>query len=102
VFAFPTLIEGFGYPLLEAMACGACCVTTGESAMREVGGDAVQFTDTRDPGAFARTLLELLADGRRRDALARAARARAATFTAERMAGQTLDCYRAALSAAGG
>ncbi len=102
VFAFPTLIEGFGYPLLEAMACGACCVTTGESAMREVGGDAVQFADTRDPERFARTLLELLADDRRRDALARAARARAATFTVERMAAQTLDCYRAVLSTRGG
>lgn len=94
LFVFPTLLEGFGYPLLEAMACGACCVATDNSVMEEVGGDAVRYTDTRQPPVFAAAMLELLADGARRRSLADAGRRRAAGFTIERMAQQTLDCYR--------
>ena len=94
LFVFPTLIEGFGLPLLEAMAAGACCVTTGESAMLEVGGDAVAYADTRNPAALARVLLSLLADPGRRADLARVAQARARTFTVEQTARRTRAVYR--------
>lgn len=96
LFVFPTLVEGFGYPLLEAMAHGACCIARDASAMKEIGGDAVCLVETREPAAIAEAALELLADERGRDALRARARTRASAFTVQRMARETLACYRAA------
>ncbi len=94
IFVFPTVLEGFGYPLLEAMACGACCVTTAGSAMQEVGSDSVCYADTRNPAALADAILHLLGDDARRQSLSAAAMRRARQFTVEDMARRTLDCYR--------
>lgn len=97
LFVFPTTVEGFGFPLLEAMGNGACCITGLGSAMEEVGGDAVRLVETREPDAIARAALDLLADDARRRELGRLARERAARFTVEEMARQTLDCYRSVI-----
>jgi glycosyltransferase involved in cell wall biosynthesis len=97
LFVFPTTVEGFGFPLLEAMANGACCITRNASAMQEVGGDAVCLVETRDPDAIARAAMDLLADGSRRSELGRLARARAGRFTVDAMVQQTLECYRAVM-----
>lgn len=78
--AYPSLGEGFGLPVLEAMACGAAVLTTRKLALPEVGGDAVAYTGT-GAGDIAAALSDLLDDDARRAELSAAAFARAARFT---------------------
>jgi glycosyltransferase involved in cell wall biosynthesis len=94
LFVFPTTVEGFGYPLLEAMAKGACCITRDASAMKEVGGDAVRLVETLNPGEIAAAAIALLDDPAARAGLGERARRRASAFTAEAMVRQTLESYR--------
>lgn len=94
LFIFPTTIEGFGYPLLEAMSHGACCITRNASAMKEVGGDAVRLVETLNADEIARAAIELLDDRAEHARLCARAAARAREFTIERMVRQTVDCYR--------
>lgn len=100
VLAYPSLGEGFGLPVLEAMACGATVLTTRTLSLPEVGGDAVAYCGT-DEGEIAEALRELLDDPRRRERLSRAARERAAGFTWEHAARAHLEAYEAAASGAG-
>jgi glycosyltransferase involved in cell wall biosynthesis len=86
VFCYPSLAEGFGLPVLEAMAAGAAVLTSDRSSLPEVGGDAVAYADPTDVGAIAAGLAELLSDPARRADLGKRARARAATFSWERTA----------------
>lgn len=95
IFVFPTTVEGFGYPLLEAMAMGACCLTRDASAMKEIGGDAVWLVETLRPEEIAAAALELLGDPILRAELGRRAMRRAASFTVEAMVGNTFECYEA-------
>ena len=80
VLAYPSLDEGFGLPVLEAMACGAAVLTTRRGALPEVGGDAVAYTET-DAASIGTALTELLDDPTRRAALGRAGIERAAGFS---------------------
>ncbi len=80
---YPSLYEGFGLPVLEAMACGTPVVTSAGGATEEVAGGAAVLVDPRDPVAVAAGIDE--AD-RRRDELVAAGKARAATFTWDRSA----------------
>jgi glycosyltransferase involved in cell wall biosynthesis len=80
VVAYPSLGEGFGLPVLEAMACGATVLTTRELSLPEVGGDAVAYCGT-SATAIAEALSELFAAPERRESLSVAATARARTFT---------------------
>ena len=80
VVAYPSLGEGFGLPVLEAMACGAAVLTTRKLALPEVGGDAVAYTGT-GAGDIAAALVDLLDAPARRTALAAAAVVRAEQFT---------------------
>jgi glycosyltransferase involved in cell wall biosynthesis len=97
VFVFPTLYEGFGLPVLEAMAAGTCVVARNQSAMAEVLGDAGVQVETRDPRVLAAAITALLADTQRRAALGRAARERAGRFTQEAMSRGTVAAYMRAL-----
>ncbi len=81
IFAFPSLDEGFGIPVLEAMAWGVPVVTSRGSALREVAGDAALLVDPLDPTALDAALARLVEDPLLRDRLAESGRARAATFT---------------------
>jgi glycosyltransferase involved in cell wall biosynthesis len=80
VAAYPSHGEGFGLPILEAMACGAPVLTTPRLSLPEVGGDAVAYTG-ESPEEIARDLGSLLGDEGRRDALAKAGADRAKEFT---------------------
>lgn len=82
VAAYPSHGEGFGLPILEAMACGAPVLTTPRLSLPEVGGDAVAYTG-ESPDEIGRDLGALLADAPRRAALAAAGAARAREFTWE-------------------
>ena len=81
-FVFPSLYEGFGLPVLEAMSAGTPVLTTREASIPEVGGDAVCYADGRDEAAFAAALRAAVAlPDDARDRLVTAARTRAAGFT---------------------
>lgn len=95
--AYPSLGEGFGLPVLEAMACGAAVLTTRELSLPEVGGDAVEYCGTEVP-SIADALGALLGDPGRRSALGDAARERAAGFTWHAAAQRHIDAYEAALA----
>lgn len=99
VLAYPSLGEGFGLPVLEAMACGASVLTTRELSLPEVGGDAAAYCGTADT-EIGVALRELLDDPDRRARLGRAATARAQEFTWERAAQTHVEAYEAAISRA--
>lgn len=86
VFCYPSLGEGFGLPVLEAMAAGAAVITSNLSSLPEVGGEAVEYVDPRSTNSIAESLRQLLADPSRRAELGRRANARAQTFSWERFA----------------
>ena len=96
VVAAPSRGEGFGLPVLEAMACGAPVLTTYRTSLPEVGGDAVAYTEP-DAGSIAFALRALLDDPVRRAALSEAGYARAAEFTWAASAAAHVASYRRAV-----
>jgi glycosyltransferase involved in cell wall biosynthesis len=95
--AYPSLREGFGLPVLEAMAQGAPVLTSRGTATEEVAGDAAVLVDPLDEADIAAGLTKLLADPARAKALGEAGRARAATFTWERCAAGYAAAYAEAV-----
>jgi glycosyltransferase involved in cell wall biosynthesis len=95
VVAYPSHGEGFGLPVLEAMACGAAVLTTHRLSLPEVGGDAVAYTEP-DSASIGAALGGLLADSSRREALGAAAYTRSLEFTWEGSAYAHLAAYNRA------
>jgi glycosyltransferase involved in cell wall biosynthesis len=94
----PSLYEGFGLPVIEAMSRGKVVVASATSSLPEVGGDAALYADPADPEALARALGIALGDKALRGRLARAARTRAAHFTWERCAAGVVAVIRELLA----
>ena len=93
VFAYPSLNETFGLPILEAMACGCPVVTSDTTAMPETAGGAAILANPGDPASIARAIVEAVGS---RDGLREAGLRRAAEFTWAATAASTLDVYREA------
>jgi glycosyltransferase involved in cell wall biosynthesis len=93
-FAYPSLWEGFGIPLIEAMACGAPVLSSAVTAIPEVAGDAALLVDPHSEAALAAAFMALGTDDALRARLAAAGPARAARFSWDRCAAETLAVYR--------
>ncbi|MEX2158398.1 MAG: glycosyltransferase family 1 protein [Dehalococcoidia bacterium] len=94
VFVFPSLYEGFGLPLLEAMACGAPVITSQGSATQEVAGDAALLIDPRDTDAIERAIDQLISNRWLRSDLRTRGLEQAKKFSWERAARDTLAVYQ--------
>jgi glycosyltransferase involved in cell wall biosynthesis len=98
VVAYVSLYEGFGLPVIEAMACGAVVVASSTTAVPEVAGDAAILVDPASDESVAGGIARALTDTDLRGSLTVAGPARAAAFTWDRCAQRTLDAYRLALA----
>lgn len=93
-FVYPSFYEGFGLPVLEALACGAPTVTSRISSLPEVGGDAVKYIEPNDPSDIAEKILEFIGSPDERRLYAERGIKRARQFSWERCAKQTLKVYQ--------
>jgi len=102
VFVFPSLMEGFGFVIVEAMACGVPVVASDVSAIPEVIGDAGLLFEPGNPVALARVLRSLAEDPGKREELARKGRERvAALFTWDKAITRLVSIYREAIALGG-
>jgi glycosyltransferase involved in cell wall biosynthesis len=98
IFAFPSLVESFGFPLVEAMAKGLPIVAADTSSNRELAGESGLYFAPSDAGSLARTVGELIDSATLREARAAAAFNRAQDFSWKRAAEQTVALFDAALN----
>jgi alpha-1,3-rhamnosyl/mannosyltransferase len=94
VVVFPSLAEGFGLPVAEAMACGAPVVTSNRSSMPEVAGGGAVLVDPEDVTAISDGIRQVLADGELRRDLRERGPERAARFSAETLVPRLLEVYQ--------
>ncbi len=102
VFAFPSIYEGFGLPVVEALACGAPVLTSSTSSLAEIAADAALTVDPLSVDALTAALVRLTSDGPLRVALRAAGPARAASFSWAQAARDVLAVYRTAVAARAG
>jgi glycosyltransferase involved in cell wall biosynthesis len=94
----PSLYEGFGIPVVEAMRCGCPVIASATSSLPEVGGDAAVYCDPREPESFAVAMCRVAEDSALRTEMMARGRERAAQFSWERCARETCAVYRALLA----
>lgn len=94
VFAFPSLYEGFGLPILEAMTCGTPVITTNYGAMKEVAGNAAILIDPNDPASIADAISRLATDPQCHREYSDRGLARSSLFTWRNTAEMTLEVFR--------
>lgn len=99
LFVYPTLIEGFGMPVLEAMRRGTPVACSNSSSLPEVAGDAAVLFDPLDPAAITRAIDSLASDDALRESLVAKGREQAAKFSWRRCAEETWASYERALGA---
>jgi glycosyltransferase involved in cell wall biosynthesis len=97
LFVYPSLFEGFGLPVLEAMACGTPTITSKASSLPEVAGDAALLIDPEDTEGLAGALAHVLAEPEVAAKMRAAGLRQAARFSWTRTAAQTADVYRTVL-----
>ena len=93
LLAYPSLYEGFGFPLLEAMACGCPVVTSNTSSLPEVVGEAGIMVNPYDTDGLAQAMRRVLTDDKLRDDMVRKGLEQAKRFSWEKAAEQTLEVY---------
>jgi glycosyltransferase involved in cell wall biosynthesis len=97
VYACPSLYEGFGFTVLESMACGTPVVCSGETSLREVAGDAALYANPRNPEEFAQALHDVFTNASLRSALIEKGRKNLRRFSWANTAKETLGVYQDAL-----
>lgn len=102
MFVFPSLYEGFGLPVIEAMACGTPVLIGRVASLMEVGGEAVEIAEHLDAEGLGEAMVRLAASRDRRERLTALGRARSAQFSWQRAAEDTLQVYRYAARRARG
>jgi glycosyltransferase involved in cell wall biosynthesis len=102
MFVFPSLYEGFGLPVIEAMACGTPVVTGHVAALSEVAGGAVEHVDRLDAESLGEAIVALARSRERRENLSALGLQRSHSFSWDRAARETLEVYRQAAGASRG
>ena len=93
-FVYPSLYEGFGFPVAQAMAAGVAVVTSNVSCLPEIAGDGALLVDPRSAAEIAAAIARLLESETLRDELRRRGRARAKEFRWEKCAAQSMQFFR--------
>ena len=95
LFVFPSLYEGFGFPVLEAMSCGIAVACSNTSSLQEVAGEAAVYFDPADPDEIAMTLTQVLEDNSLQESIRERGLERARQYSWQKTARQTVAVYRA-------
>ena len=94
LFVYPSLYEGFGFPVVQAMAANVAVLSSRTSCLPEIAGDGAVYVDPRSPSEMAAQLTRLLESPEERSRLARMGRARAECYRWERCAQESLEFFR--------
>jgi glycosyltransferase involved in cell wall biosynthesis len=98
IFVYPSVYEGFGFPPLEAMACGTPTIVSNAASLPEICGDAALYCDPLDVGSIAEKLIQLLGDSLLQDQLRRKGLERIKQFTWQKAAAQLRQIFEEVLS----